>query len=145
MNNCSIKNDSSSSTSSKVSPTPSVTESDLIISCRYGDSGGLKQSFYLEVYNEEGVLFGNYSSSERTIVDHRYRHEASSANPDPGHQNDHHQGDYVMFSIPSLPPEHQYTIRVFSSNGRGRSEPAVVSIPSSSLLNSSQKQTHGMS
>ena len=49
VHNCSVRN---------------ATANLLLVSCRAGDSGGLRPSFILEVYNEKQQLYANYSTSD---------------------------------------------------------------------------------
>ena len=37
----------------------------LLVSCRAGDGGGLRQSFHLEIYSEQDILFANISDVPR--------------------------------------------------------------------------------
>lgn len=77
MTNCSVKNHSSSSSSSNLpSSSPTITSASktgtrsflphsLLVSCRAGDGGGLRQSFHLEIYSEQDILFANITDVPR--------------------------------------------------------------------------------
>lgn len=85
--NCTVKNQSFASS--------------LVVTCVPGESGGLKQSFFMEVYDTiDGSLHGNISSLESP-----------------------------RFILSHLKPESKFNLHVFSTNSKGRSAVTVLTAP----------------
>ncbi|RWS23316.1 Nephrin-like protein, partial [Leptotrombidium deliense] len=88
-NNCTVNN---------------VTIHSLSVECEPGYSGGLQQTFHLEIYTKKSkMLLSNQSSS-----------------------------DYPFFTTHLLPAGHSFTLLVYSSNSKGKSE--TLTIKGSTLL-----------
>lgn len=132
VSNCSVKNESTTT---------------LVVTCTPGDSGGLRQTFFLEVYDENNVLYGNYSSKDDatfiiTLTPNMVKSSSSSSSSNDiiftSNSNSLSHGDFNSGSNNSPLNPSKFTLAIYSSNNRGRGPVVFVTVPS---FIQSEKQT----
>ncbi|CAG2173994.1 unnamed protein product [Oppiella nova] len=84
------------------------TSSSILIDCISGDDGGLEQAFHLELYEGYG--------QRRMVSNHSQKHRAE-------------------FKLTGLSSGTQYLAVIYASNGKGRSAPIELTVPTLALLN----------
>lgn len=131
----------------------------LLVFCKSGDGGGLRQSFSLEIYNDKKELYANFSTSDllssggASSVPGRSSSLPTSpsssssattagavmaAGASSSVSSSYTDADGPNFIIPSLPADSKFTLHIYARNSRGRSPPTLVSAPS---FTQSEKQT----
>ncbi|CAG2113134.1 unnamed protein product, partial [Medioppia subpectinata] len=83
------------------------TSTSILIDCISGDDGGLEQEFHLELYE---------SADHRLVANRSVKHRAE-------------------FRLQDLSSGTQYLALVYASNGKGRSAPIELTVPTLALLN----------